>query len=36
MHAVGPDAGADRPEVEIAPRILNQHYGRVRNAARSD
>lgn len=36
MHAVEPDAGADRPEVEVAPGLFNQRHGRIRNPACSD
>src|SRR5581483_4744362 len=33
MHAVQPDAGADRPVLKIAAGVLNQRDGRIRNAA---
>ena len=36
MHALKPDAGADRPEVELSPRLLYQGHSRVRDAAWPD
>ncbi|WP_447598969.1 hypothetical protein [Nitrospira sp. Nam80] len=36
MDAVEPNAGADRPVLEVPAGVLDQRYGRVRNAARAD